>query len=924
LTRKRFARFPALLFILVLGFAFLPATAAFAADFTVTDPVDANTDGTCDTECTLRDAIIEANDNDEADTITFAATAQVNLLTEGDPGDDDAAAGDLDITDELTIDGGGTATVDASGLDDRVFDVLESDLTITGLTVMNGSAPETGDGAEDRGGNIRLATDSTVDISDSVISGGTAPTAGGGIENTGGTLTVTDTDFTGNEATGTAGGGGNGGAIHDAGGTTTVSGGTVSANTAVEGGGFWNSGGTFDVDGVTFDGNTADGEDADQGGGAFYSEGGGTVTVDGSTFTANTATEGSGSGGAILNNETDTALTVSDSTFTDNAANRAGGAIENVGPATLTVTESDFETNDVAAGAMPGNVGAIHNGGGTVDVTGGTATGNTAVEGGAFWNAGGTFTVTDVDFDGNDASGEDASQGGGAIYNEGMGTVDVTDSTFDNNTAIAGSGSGGAILNIETDTVLTVDGSTFTGNSAARAGGAIENAQGDADITDTDFDGNDVAENANPGNGGAIHDGGGNVTVTGGLVENNTAVEGGGFWTNGTLTLVDVTFENNTAEAGGALYVQAGGTLDTDGVTATDDEATEGDGNALFAESMTTTTATDTTLTSDNDGLTCNVLVDNDEGGNADDDESCFGFQVDRIFGDGRIETAIAISQDHFETGTAQAVVLSRPDIFPDALAGSPLAIQEDAPLLLTSQDGIDDIVEDEINRVLSETGTVFLLGETAALNEQVEDDAEALGFDVIRLGGANRFETAAIIATDGIDDPRQIFLADGSDFPDAVTAGAAAGSTESAVILTGADTVPPETQDFLDDNDAPLFAIGGPAAAAVESATPVVGDDRIDTSVEVAERFFDDPSIVGLATGADFPDALAGGVLVGAQDGPLLLTFGDMLDDRVADYLDDNRDAIDRLVLFGGRDALSQGLEDEVEDLLTDDQGAQ
>src|SRR5207302_1812236 len=69
-------------------------------------------------------------------------------------------------------------------------------------------------------------------------------------------------------------------------------------------------------------------------------------------------------------------------------------------------------------------------------------------------------------------------------------------------------------------------------------------------------------------------------------------------------------------------------------------------------------------------------------------------------------------------------------------------------------------------------------------------------------------------------------------------------------------------------------FALGGPAAAADPSATPIVGTDRYATSAAIATQFFASPTVVGIADGLAFPDALSGGVHIGAQHGPMLLVL--------------------------------------------------
>ena len=283
---------------------------------------------------------------------------------------------------------------------------------------------------------------------------------------------------------------------------------------------------------------------------------------------------------------------------------------------------------------------------------------------------------------------------------------------------------------------------------------------------------------------------------------------------------------------------------------------------------------------------------------------------LERLEGDDRFETAIEVSRACFDE--ADAVVLTRSDIFPDALSGTPLAVDRGAPLLFSQPGTLNPQTAAEIDNLLDPGDDVYLLGGTAALSEDVEDAVEAAGYNAVRLGGANRFETATIIADEGLGDPATLLLSTGRDFPDPL-AGAAGEAVAGAVLLTDDDAMPPETQAYLDGrtDDPDLFAVGGPAAAAEPNATPVFGADRYATSVEVAEEFFAAPNSVGLATGGDFPDALSGGVHMGKQGGPMLLTRTASLPARVETYLEDNAATIDWVWIFGGTNAVSQEVED-------------
>ncbi len=283
---------------------------------------------------------------------------------------------------------------------------------------------------------------------------------------------------------------------------------------------------------------------------------------------------------------------------------------------------------------------------------------------------------------------------------------------------------------------------------------------------------------------------------------------------------------------------------------------------------------------------------------------------VDRFAGAGRIETAVEISQAAFGDDEADAVVLARADLFPDALAGTPLAVREGAPLLLTPPDELSPAVAAEIQRVLADGATVYLLGEVAALDASVEQAVTDLGFAPVRYGGANRFDTAAVIADEGLGSPQTVLLATGNDFPDALGAGAAAAEVGGAVLLTADESMPPETAAYLQAlPDATLFGVGGQAARAVPASTPLVGVTRIETAIAVAGQFFDEPEVVGVATAFQFPDALAGGVDIARRGGPILLSDAAALPEPLLGYLQGNAGSIDAAFLYGGDDALNPSI---------------
>lgn len=287
-----------------------------------------------------------------------------------------------------------------------------------------------------------------------------------------------------------------------------------------------------------------------------------------------------------------------------------------------------------------------------------------------------------------------------------------------------------------------------------------------------------------------------------------------------------------------------------------------------------------------------------------------------RLSGADRISTAAEVARATFAAGAAHAVVLARADTFADALAGTPLAVAKDGPLLLTAPDRLDAWAESELLRVLPAGGTVYLLGGLTALQASVEARVSALGYQSARLAGNDRYQTAVAIATAGLGNPTNVLLTTGTDFPDALSAAAAAASNAASVLLTDGSSMPAATQQALIGHDGHITTIGGPAAAADPGVPSIVGTDRYATAAAVAAHFFPAPAAVAFATGVTFPDALSGGAAIGRLRGPLLLTNPDHAAAATRSYIQTiPKPAIG--YVYGGQGAITGTTESELASLL-------
>ena len=342
-------RSPHVVRVLAVLFVLLARRPAHATTYDV-DRTDDDASKTACTaaanDCTLRGAIIASNLHAGADVITLPANTYT--LTIGGSGEDAAATGDLDISDDLTITGVGSAStiIDATGLGDRVIQTDPTGagtitVSISGVTIQHGnSAAISGKNAE--GGGIRNGGTSlavaqsagTLHLVDVVVDSNTCEKAGGGISNDG-VMTIVNSVVSNNT---TSSGSNGGGIIQDDDGSLSISGTTIDGNNAVAGGG--GGGGlwvgffsTTDTPAVTIDKSTFSNNQAKTGGAIFRNRG--SMTVTNSTISGNTSTQASsfGGGGVYDSGGFLTSMLLADCTITNNtsAGVSTGGGIQNNG-----------------------------------------------------------------------------------------------------------------------------------------------------------------------------------------------------------------------------------------------------------------------------------------------------------------------------------------------------------------------------------------------------------------------------------------------------------------------------------------------------------------------------------------------------------------------------------------------------------------
>ncbi|WP_173922491.1 peroxidase family protein [Agromyces sp. Marseille-P2726] len=262
---------------------------------------------------------------------------------------------------------------------------------------------------------------------------------------------------------------------------------------------------------------------------------------------------------------------------------------------------------------------------------------------------------------------------------------------------------------------------------------------------------------------------------------------------------------------------------------------------------------------------------------------------VVRHGGNDRYHTAQLIAERHF-TGPVPVVFVAAGANFPDALAGGPLAAALGGPILLAAPDAIPAPTAQAIGNLRPER--IVILGGPGTVGPNAETTLNALLQSVTpgapaaeRIAGVNRFETAALIADEFPNPGGRVFITNGFNFPDALGGGAVAARDESPVLLVNPTALPAETAAALEALEPSEIVILGSEAAVsagvasqlagytAGSVTRLGGADRYLTAIAISQEFFEPGGdSVYLATGANFPDALAASPAAGLNGAPLLL----------------------------------------------------
>ncbi|WP_406686162.1 cell wall-binding repeat-containing protein [Rossellomorea vietnamensis] len=278
------------------------------------------------------------------------------------------------------------------------------------------------------------------------------------------------------------------------------------------------------------------------------------------------------------------------------------------------------------------------------------------------------------------------------------------------------------------------------------------------------------------------------------------------------------------------------------------------------------------------------------------------GKSTARLFGQDRYGTAAEISEESWES--AETVIIARGNEYPDALVGTPLAYQLEAPILLTNGAGLSDETAEEIGRLGAEHAVI--LGGEMAVPKEIKAELEDLGLKVDRIGGDDRFETAAFVANE-LGHSDTAVVAYGYDFPDALAVAPYAAQNGYPILLTETMSIPEATGFALQDVES-TYVIGGEEVISKDltfkNGERLAGETRYDTAAAIYKEFQGPANYAVVATGQDFADALTGSVFAAINEVPLLLVKKEELPEATKGLVKENE--LKHFMVLGGEDAVN------------------
>ena len=189
--------------------------------------------------------------------------------------------------------------------------------------------------------------------------------------------------------------------------------------------------------------------------------------------------------------------------------------------------------------------------------------------------------------------------------------------------------------------------------------------------------------------------------------------------------------------------------------------------------------------------------------------------KVQRIWGRDRYVTSSELAYEIERlTGKVNKAIIASGENFPDALATAPLGSKEIAPILLVTRNQMDK----KVSKALKDLNIkrVYVAGGQNSVSKKLEAQLPQV---IRRFSGQDRYETAILVASYTYPESKEVFVASGETFPDALVIGPVCARRKAPILLSKSTPVK-VTDDYIEKSKIEyLYIIGGTNTIHVDTA---------------------------------------------------------------------------------------------------------
>ena len=189
--------------------------------------------------------------------------------------------------------------------------------------------------------------------------------------------------------------------------------------------------------------------------------------------------------------------------------------------------------------------------------------------------------------------------------------------------------------------------------------------------------------------------------------------------------------------------------------------------------------------------------------------------KVQRIWGRDRYVTSSELAYEIERlTGKVNKAIIASGENFPDALATAPLGSKEIAPILLVTRNQMDKKVSKALKDL--NINKVYVAGGQNSVSKKLEAQLPQV---IRRFSGQDRYETAILVASYTYPESKEVFVASGETFPDALVIGPVCARRKAPILLSKSTPVK-VTDDYIEKSKIEyLYIIGGTNTIHVDTA---------------------------------------------------------------------------------------------------------